>query len=80
MAAARFLAAAAVCVILLSFAAESRESYSSGCIKVAIVICQQIFDSGAGDFPFSIFFLKVLENRIIFFCSGAEIWFSSCKF
>ena len=36
----RFLAAAAVCGIPLSFAAEGRESYWSGCIKVAIVICQ----------------------------------------
>jgi len=35
----RFLAAA-VCGIPLSFAAEGRESYWSGCIKVAIVICE----------------------------------------
>ena len=40
MAASRLLGAAvAACVILLSFAAESRESYWSGCIKVARVIC-----------------------------------------
>ena len=39
VAASRFLAAAAVCLIL-SFAAERRESYSSRCIKVALVICQ----------------------------------------
>ena len=37
------LGAAAACVILLSFAAESRELYWSGCIKVAIAICHQIF-------------------------------------
>ena len=43
MAAWRLLGAAAVCVILLSFAAGDRTSYWSGCIKVAIVICQQIF-------------------------------------
>ena len=43
MPASRFLAAAAVCVMFLSFAAESRESYWSGCIKVVLVICQQIF-------------------------------------
>ena len=35
MAASRFLAAAAACVILISFAAESRKSYWSGCMKVA---------------------------------------------
>ena len=31
------------CVILLYFAAGHRKSYWSGCIKVAVVICQQIF-------------------------------------
>jgi hypothetical protein len=41
----RFLTAATACVILPSFAAESRESYWSGCIKVAILICQQIFST-----------------------------------
>ena len=43
MAASRLLGAAAASVILLSFAAESREWYWSGCIKAAIVICEQIF-------------------------------------
>ena len=33
------VAAAAACVILLSFAAEDCKSYWSGCIQVAIVIC-----------------------------------------
>ena len=42
MAASRFLPAAAAYVILLPFAAGSRESYSSGRVKVAIVICQPI--------------------------------------
>ena len=42
MAASRFLAAVAACVIRLAFAAQSRESYGSGRIKVAKVICQQI--------------------------------------
>jgi len=42
MAASKFLAAAAACVILLSFAAGHRKSYWSGCIEIAIVICQQI--------------------------------------
>ena len=43
VAASRLLGAAAACVILVSFAAEHQESYWSGCIQVAIVICQQIF-------------------------------------
>ena len=43
VAASRLLGAAAACVILLSFAAEDRESYWNGCIKAAKVICQQIF-------------------------------------
>ena len=43
VAASRLLGAAAACVILLSFAAEDRKSYWNGCIKAAIVICQQIF-------------------------------------
>ena len=43
VAASRLLAAAAACVILLSFAAEDCKSYWSGCIQAAIVICQQIF-------------------------------------
>ena len=42
MAASRFLAAVAACVMRLAFAAQSRESYGSGRIKVAKVICQQI--------------------------------------
>ena len=43
MAASRLLGAAAACVILLSFAAENRKSYRSGCIQAARLICQQIF-------------------------------------
>ena len=43
MAASRLLPVVAACVRLLSFAAGSRESYWSGCMKAAIVICQQIF-------------------------------------
>ena len=38
MAASGLLGAAAACVILLSFAAEDRKSYWSGCIKAATVI------------------------------------------
>ena len=41
VAASRLLGAAAACVILLlSFVAEHRKSYWSGCIQAAIVICQ----------------------------------------
>ena len=40
MAASRLLGAAAACAILLSFAAEHRKSYWSGCIQAAIVICE----------------------------------------
>ena len=43
VAASRFLGAAAMCVVLLSFAARHRKPYLSGCIKAAIMICQQIF-------------------------------------
>ena len=63
VAASRLLGAAAACVILLSFAAGSRKSYWSGCIKAATVICQQIFNFGAGNFRFSNSFSKVLQNR-----------------
>ena len=43
VAASRLLGAAAACIILLSFAAEDRKSYWSGCTQAAIAICQQIF-------------------------------------
>ena len=56
VAASRLLGAAAACVILLSFAAEYRKSYWSGCIQAAIVICQQIFAILA----LVIFLLKIL--------------------
>ena len=39
MAASRLLGAAALCVILLFFAAGHRKSYWRSCIKAAIVIC-----------------------------------------
>jgi len=45
VAASRLLGAAAACAILLSFAAEQRNSYWNGCIQAAIVICQQIFST-----------------------------------
>ena len=43
MAVSRLLRAVAALVILVSFAAGSRKSYWSGCIKAATWICQQIF-------------------------------------
>ena len=56
MAASRLLRAVAAFVILLSFAAGSRKSYWSGCMKAATVICQQIFSILA----LVIFLLKIL--------------------
>ena len=55
MAAARLLGVTAAHVMRLSFATGHRQSYWSGCMKAAIVICQKIFsilEFGAGDFPF----------------------------
>ena len=56
MAASRLLRAVAAFVILLSFAAGSRKSYWSGCMKAATVICQQIFSILA----LMIFLLKII--------------------
>ena len=54
MAVSKLLGAAA-CGILLSVAAGHSKSYWSGCIKAAIVVCQQIFlKFGVCDFPFYI--------------------------
>ena len=58
MAASRLLRAVAALVILLSFAAGSRKSYWSGCMKAATVICQQIFSILV---PL-IFLLKILSK------------------
>ena len=72
VAALRLLGAAAACIILLSFAAEHRKSYWSGCIQAAIVICQQIFAILA----LVIFLLKILlksASKSSFFCFGVEI-------
>ena len=70
MAASRLLGAAAACVIL-SFAAEDRKSYWSGCIQAATVICQQIFSILA----LVIFLLKIIKKNaskssFFFFQSG----------
>ena len=56
MAVSRLLRAVAAFVILLSFAAGSRKSSCSGCMKAATVICQQIFSTLA----LVIFLLKIL--------------------
>ena len=72
VAASRLLGAAAACVILLSFAAEDRKSYWNGCIKAAIVICQQIFSILA----LIIFLLKFLlksASKSSFCRFGVEI-------
>jgi len=65
MAASRLLGAAAACVVLLSFAAEDRKSYWSGCIQAATVICQQIF----AILVLAIFLLKIFLKcfKIVFF-------------
>ena len=79
MAASRLLPALAAFVILLSFAAGSRKSYWSGCMKAATVICQQIFSILA----LVIFLLKILlksASKSSFFRSGVEIRFWSCNF
>ena len=79
MAASRLLPALAAFVILLSFAAGSRKSYWSGCMKAATVICQQIFSILA----LVIFLLKILfksASKSCFCRSGVEIRFWSCNF
>ena len=43
MAASRFLIPAAACEILVSFAAQIRKSYCSGCMKVSHGALAQIF-------------------------------------
>ena len=70
--ASRLLRAVAALVILLSFAARSRKSYWSDCMKAATVICQQIFSILA----LVIFLLKILlksASKSSFFRSSVEI-------
>ena len=74
MAASRLLRAAAACVILLSFAAGSRKSYWSVCIKAATVICQQIF-SIVALVIFALKFLVKSASKLWFCCFGVEIRF-----
>ena len=79
MAASRLLRAVAALVILLSFAAGSRKSYWSGCMKAATVICQQIFSILALVIFLLIFFLES-ASKSSFFRSGVEIRFWSYNF
>ena len=59
MAASRFLAAAGVYVIRLSFAAGHRKSHWSGCIKVArVILSVDLFNFAGDDFPFKVSFEK----------------------
>ena len=46
MAASRFLLAAAACVILLRFAAESHKSYCNGSVRPMVLWLQIFFDFG----------------------------------
>ena len=79
MAASRLLRAVAAFVIILSFAAGSRKSYWSGCMKAATVICQQI----SSILALVIFLLKILlksASKSSFFRFGVEIRFWTCNF
>ena len=72
MAASRLLGTAAACVIPLSFAAEDRKSYWSGCIQAATMICQQIF----AILVLANFLLKIVfksASKSSFFSFGVEI-------
>ena len=51
MAVSRLLRAVAALVILLSFAAGSRKSYWSGCVKAATWMLADFLHFGASDFP-----------------------------
>ena len=79
VAVSRLLRAVATLVILVYFAAGSRKSYWSGCMKAATWICQQIFSILA----LMIFLLKILlksASKSSFFRSGVEIRFWSYNF
>ena len=79
MAASRLLRAVVAFVILLSFAAGSRKSSWSGCMKAATMIYEQIFSILA----LIIFRLKILlksASKSSFFRSGVEIRFWSYNF
>ena len=76
VAASRFLGATAACVIVLSFAAEHRKSQWNGCMKVAIVMQENVLI-----LALFIFLLKVMFKSlkiVFFFGFGVEIRFWSC--
>ena len=59
MAASGFLVAAAACVILLCFAAETRESHCNGSVRrVNGALAADFFDCGNDVFPSKIPFIK----------------------
>ena len=74
MAASRLLGVTAACTILLSFAAGW-----SGCIKAAIMICQQIF-SILALVIFALKFLLKSCSKSCFFWLWRRVWFWSCNF
>ena len=80
VAASRLLGAAAAYVILLSFEAEDCKSYSSGCIQVAIVICQQIFEILAIVIFLLLKILLKIAAKSSFSRFGVETPFWSCNF
>ena len=66
MAASRLLLAAAACVILLRFAAESRKSHCNGSMRrVNGALAADFFDFGTDDFPFKIPF-KMRFKIVVF--------------
>ena len=75
-AASRFLAMAPACIGRVSFATMRRKSYWNGCIKAAMLICQQIYSIFALIIFLSKFLFKskCFSNRP-FVCFGAEIQF-----
>ena len=60
MAASRLLRTAAACVILFPFAAGHCKSHWGGCIKAAILICQQVVSI----FALVVFLLKALLKSV----------------
>ena len=66
MAASRFLAAAAACVLLLCFAAGRRKLHCNGCLKVANGALEaDFFHFGADEFPFEIPFKKCFKTIVL---------------
>ena len=79
MAASRFLRAAAACVILLHFGAESHKSHCNGGVRrVNGALAADFFDFGTDMILLSKFLLKA-ASKSSFFRFGVEIRFWSCK-